>query len=303
MNKLLVIGGLTAAGKTDLALRLSKKYPADIISADSRQVYKGLDLVTGKDIPPDFAYFRDHYTNGSTNIYGYDLVTPGDAWNVSLFQQYAIQTIKFIWSKGRLPIVVGGTGLYLKSLLSPFSPPSSPNPQLRQELDALSVADLQQKLISFDKKRFSELNNSDQNNPRRLIRAIETSMSPSVAPTIDINADTLAIYLAAPLAIIEQKITSRVKSRLETNLRSELEYLKTFANVPAYTALGYQELDDYFSGKVDQEELIKLWSTHERQYAKRQVTWFKKQSQFHHFDITSKDYQSQIESIVKSWYS
>lgn len=320
MFKMLVIGGLTATGKTSLALQLANTFPADIISADSRQVYKGLDIVTGKDIPDGFTWQRDHYFNGKFSIYGYDLVTPDQEWNVALFGQYALQTCKFIWSKGRLPIIVGGTGLYLKSLLQPFSLPVNPPDHLfRDKLAKLPLADLQERLSKSNPEKFAGMNHSDQNNPRRLIRALEIDFYTRFPPPGQGAAikgakraqkegmfplsDAFSIFLTAPVDVIEQKINSRVNQRFEADLKSETQYLKKFGSTPASTALGYQDLDDFYSGKIDQDQLIKLWTTHERQYAKRQATWFDSQPDFHKFDITASDYPSSVVGLITTWYS
>lgn len=314
MNKLLVIGGPTVTGKTDLALKLAEQYPGDLISADSRQVYLGLDIVTGKDIPTNFKFFRDHYTDGHTNLYGLDLLKPDAEWNVALFQEYARTTIKYIWSKKRLPIIVGGTGLYLKSLLEPFSAPSGPPDHLfRDKLARLPLTNLQERAEKTIPDVFFQMNHSDQNNPRRLIRALEInfySRFPSsrveVGPRSGggvLKSDILAICLTAPISYIEQKIATRVKKRLKTDLRAELQYLKSFPPVPASTTLGYRELDQYFSGALTQDQLVQLWTTKERQYAKRQLTWFKKQSQFQRFDITAPDFSQQIHNLVDNWYT
>lgn len=323
MNKILVIGGPTATGKTSLALKLAQKFNGDLISADSRQVYQGLDLVTGKDIPAGFSpspYQGEGrgevvYTDGTTNIYGLDLVKPSEEFSVVAFQVFAFEKIKQIHQKKRLPIIVGGTGLYLKSLLEPFSPPSGPPDHLfRDKLAKLPLIDLQVRLQKTDPERFEELNHSDLNNPRRLIRALEInfySRFPSSPPKLggdkrggikDEGFDSLALCLIAPIKTLETKIKQRVKDRLSQDLIPELEYVKTFGKTPAYTSLGYKELNRYYQKKITKSGLITLWSTHERQYAKRQLTWFKKQKNFQFYDITKPKYAKEIETLVKNWY-
>lgn len=306
-SKILFILGPTATGKTALALKLAKQFGGDIVSADSRQVYKGLNLVTGKDIPKGFAWKKDRYTNGTISLYGLDLVKPDQEWNVSLFQKYAHKTIKVITSKGRLPIIVGGTGLYIDSLITDFISPTKPDPKLRKNLESLSLTALQSKLNNLNPVKFISMNHSDQNNPRRLIRAIEIASSiatPHIQKKESLN-NHLIIGLTAPLSVLEKKISTRVRARLKMALGSELNYLNSFnlnKKSPASSSLGYQELDDFFNSKINEGELTTLWSTHERQYAKRQLTWFKKRPNIIWFDI-SHQYFKKVVDKLKAWYS
>lgn len=311
MNKILIIGGPTATGKTSLALELAKKFNGDLISADSRQVYKGLDLATGKDIPEGFVWETDHYFNGVTNIYGLDLVEPNEDWSVGLFQEYAFGLIKYLWSKKRLPIFVGGTGLYLKSLLEPISAATPPDHLFRDKLAGVPVALLQERLTKTIPEVYEAMNHSDQNNPRRLIRALEKdfyarfpSNKASLVPTL--ATESLSIVLEAPMDVIEKRIDARVTARLKMDLKKELEYLQSFKlkpTAPAATGLGYSELADFYAGKINEKKLAELWSTGERQYAKRQLTWFKAQPEFVWFDITDRKYPQQVVEAVQTWYS
>lgn len=312
-NKVLFIVGPTATGKTSLADELAQKFNGELISADSRQVYKGLDIVTGKDIP-------------RAPIHGLDLIKPGEDWNVFHFADFATKKINELQKQAKLPVVVGGTGLYVNSILKPLDIHIPPNPKLRAELEALSLTELQKQLKKVNSKHFKQMNYSDQNNPRRLIRAIEVSTSrhpelarsakrssPSVIPTVAEESllehpklDALIIGLKASLDVTEDRIKKRVIHRLAQNARHELEYLKKLSpnwrSSPA-TSLGYKELDRYYSGQIDKKELINLWTIHERQYAKRQLTWFKKQPKINWFDITKSAYQEKIVDLVHNWYT
>ncbi len=294
LNKILVIAGPTATGKTKLALQLAKQFNGELISADSRQIYKGLDIVTGKDIL-------------ANQIYGYDLIQPGEDWNLSHFQKFAQKIIKKILSQNKLPIIVGGTGLYIKGLLENYSPPP-PNPELRQKLTKLSLIELQNYLKKINYDHFDKLNHSDQHNPHRLLRAIEINSSPTKgrAHEVEVEFDPLIIGLTAPITLLEKHIRDRVVKRIKQNPKKELIYLKKFnlgwQTSPA-TSLGYQELDQYYSGKITKKTLINLWTTHERQYAKRQLTWFNKQKDIHWFDITKPNYQKQVVDLISAWYT
>jgi tRNA dimethylallyltransferase len=162
MGKALFIVGSTSTGKTKLALQISKAIPSMLISADSRQVYIGMDIGTGKDKPKD-----------GTPIALLDQVRPNEDWSVAHFEQEAKRLAKKAWSEGKLPIFVGGTGLYLQELVEQYETVSVPqNTQLRALLEKQTTQDLQKMLYTADPDRLSSMNNSDKNNPRRLIRAI-----------------------------------------------------------------------------------------------------------------------------------
>ena len=186
MKKLLIICGSTATGKTNLALKLSKIFSGQIISADSRQVYKGMDIGTGKDLPQKAKQYKDgHYLIKKIKVWGYDLVKPNQDFSVAHFINFAIPRIKKIWTARELPILVGGTGLYLQALTKPLNTIAIPADQvLRQQLSKLNVLSLQKKLKKLDFDKYQKMNHSDQHNPRRLIRAIEINLK---GPTLKVK--------------------------------------------------------------------------------------------------------------------
>src|SRR3989344_4678270 len=167
--KLLIICGPTATGKTKLAANLSKKFSGKIISADSRQVYKGMDIVTGKDRPKE------------VSIWGYDIIRPNEEFSVAHFVNLAGKEITRVDKQGKLPIIVGGTGFWLKSLLNPPATINIiPDWQLREKLEKFSATELLERLKKIDPKRAASMNQSDRNNPRRLMRAIEVAFHPEL---------------------------------------------------------------------------------------------------------------------------
>lgn len=284
MKKLLIICGPTATGKSKLAFRLAKKFSGQIISADSRQVYKGMDIITGKDYPPQ-----------DIKLWGYDLNKPDEEFSVSHFVILARQQLQSIWRQKKLPIVVGGTGLYINSLLQP---PATlivhPNKNLRKKLERLTVAELQKLLKKINPARFKQMNHSDQYNPRRLIRAIEVVNLQG--PTLkDLKTDTLWIGLTAPLQFLDQQIKKHVQIRTAAGAEQEIENLlrKGYTHdLPSMSALGYRQWPD-----------VSGWTRAEQQYARRQLTWFKKNKQIHWFNITSPHWQSALVKLVNSWYT
>lgn len=319
MNQLLIICGPTATGKTSLALKLAKKLNGELISADSRQVYKGMNIGTGKDIPKFFKFQLSNlqflkkkipfYGNG-TKMWGYDLVNPSDDFSASHFTQIAWIIIKHLWKQNKLPIFVGGTGLYLSSLLKPPRSLHIPiNKKLRKGLSSLDVSALQQELNRLNPKRFRQMNQSDKNNSRRLVRAIEIAslnQSSVIKHQINPTSNVCWIGLTAPLTKLDKHIDERVLDRINLGMTKEVKALKSVLknkSLPASTSTGYHLWLKYLENQISKSTAIKLWQTKEYQYARRQLTWFKKQKQIHWFDITQFAFQNKVVEVVKTWYA
>ncbi len=309
-----IICGPTATGKTSLALNLASNLNCDIVSADSRQVYKHLDIVTGKDIPAcwqkrEVANFQDisiiYYTDGQTRLWGYDFLSPIEQFSVADYRRAVIHIYDHYLS--RPPIIVGGSGWYLSALINP--PDTiyiSPNPVLRAELAQLPISQLQSKLNQINPDKYSNLNNSDKFNPRRLIRAIEVSQSThSTIPKLpNTEWDTYWIGLIpSNNSIYTDTISQRVQDRASL-IDGELDFLTSQNLITPLVShtLGYQQWLGYRNGKYSQPEAIKRWTTAERQYAKRQMTWFNKQTQINWYETDTFNYD-QMATNVREWYS
>ena len=319
MYKLLIICGSTATGKTNLALTLAHEFNGDLISADSRQVYRGMDIGTGKDISSSFELKNEgssaYFTDGETKLWGIDLVLPNEDFSVTDFVRFAIPVITSLWEQGRLPIIVGGTGLYIRALRQFLAGIAVPrNQTLRKELLILSVPSLQEKLQQLDMAQFASMNNSDRNNPRRLIRAIEIATwkktNPQKLPWVTqyeafLNQqDVLLIGLTVPAKILKQRIALRVDERVADGVITEV---KTLVNqgfgweLPAMTGLGYRQWRDYFKHKKSETAVIADWKLAEAHYAKRQMTWFKKEKNINWFDSNQLNFKSNIMALVRKW--
>lgn len=327
MKKLPVICGPTATGKTDLALYLSKKFQGEIISADSRQVYRGMDIITGKDLPVsaklqitnDKLQIKDkHFTVGyrlkdQIPIWLVDIVTPDYLFNVGEYTKLAKGVIEDIRSRQKLPIIVGGTGLYIKSLIEPLSFVTIPrNVQLRNQLEKLDKNTLAEFLKKENPEKWEMMNQSDRGNPRRLIRAIEITQyvqkyNISMYRNIDKQANTLLIGLYAPLSQLYKQIDRRVDERMLSGAEKEVKRLVsegfTWSHSVLGVTIGYKEWQDYFANKITKEEVSQKWKYAEHAYARRQMTWFKKQKSIHWFDITHPTYKEKIEQLVTKWYT
>lgn len=279
MKKILIVCGPTGTGKTKFAITIAKQFNGELVSADSRQIYQGLDALTGKDRSEEIP------------IWVYDVVSTDEAFTVSHFVRLAHHAIFDIHRRGKLPIVVGGTGFYIRALTQPFEtiaiPPNWPQ---RKHLETLSV-DALQKLVN--PKRLERMNQSDSRNPRRLMRAIEVAGSAS-SQRVPIY-DPLWIGLAAPLLILKRRITERIAKRFEKAVTEVRDGLPPI--------LGTNPLLSFVHGESTKEETLKDWAQAEYQYAKRQMTWFRKEKDIHWFDVNTVDCLSNIEALVKGWYT
>jgi tRNA dimethylallyltransferase len=348
MNKLLVICGPTATGKTDLAIKLAKKFSGEIVSADSRQVYKGMDVITGKDIPrkselrimnsrlsgihdaviaqnsqtasgQELRIDNDKFSVGyrlkeDIPIWLVDIVEPDYTFNVGEYKKLADKVIDNIRSRNLLPIIVGGTGLYIKALtvvLDFLIIP--PNKVLRKELSQLGKGELGERLRDIDSHRWERMNESDRLNPRRLIRAIEISqalMNKNISADIYRNRskdNILMIGLGIPTKQkLYELIDTRVEERLKGGVLAEVEYFfnKHYdLTLPALSATGFKPLLQYIERTVSLDHALRGWKFIEHGYARRQLTWFRRDKRIHWFDVTLENYRGEIEDTVRKWYT
>ncbi|HSW89283.1 MAG TPA: tRNA (adenosine(37)-N6)-dimethylallyltransferase MiaA [Patescibacteria group bacterium] len=286
MSTPIVIVGPTASGKTDYAIKLASqsKNPVDILVVDSKQVYRGQNIVTGKDLD------KFQIPKSKIQIFGVDLVDPDEQWSVAQFVEYARNVIIKSEEEDHQLLIVVGTPQYFLSLLdTPESVGVKPNQELRGVLEKLSVIDLQERLKKLNPERFQLMNNSDRNNPRRLIRAIEVTASAviPVKASSSLIRDPVWIGLRVDKEDLEKRIRDRVIKRLEQGAIEE--YKKLLEKYPNWTleaksALGYKELEEFVKGKIDKVGLVQLWTLHEAQYAKRQMTWWKTRSEIEWID-------------------
>ena len=301
--KLLIISGPTATGKTSLAIDLAYKFNGELISADSRQIYRGMDIGTGKDHPKD------------TIIHLIDIINPNESFSVAQYRLLALEKIKEIQSRGKLPIIVGGTGQYIDSIINPQETFSvKPNKFLRFFLNKFSLKLLQStfRLLDLPAGRhgfetFRLLNNSDRNNPRRLIRKIEIRLLRRFTPRNDVIASEawqsrlnyFHLSLTAPNSFLFSKINQRIQKRLDSGLLKEIETLlkKYKWSDPGLNTLAYKEFKSPLLN-----DCIKQWQSDEHKYVRRQKTWFKKQSNLSFIDI-SKTSNKQIIDMVSKWYN
>lgn len=269
LPKLLVILGPTASGKTALALRFAKAFGGEIVNADSRQVYVGMDIATAKSIDPSVPH------------HCFDLVAPDASFSLAEYQAAAKRAISDIQARGKLPILVGGTGLYIRSLLENLEiPPVPPNPVLRAALLALPLSELLSELDAIDPETGKVIQRS---NPRRIIRAIEVVRATGKSFT-ELGKHGPRLYDACVigLAPTREDLAARIRTRVDALFASGLllEAERLFAaydpKLPSMSGLGYPETGEYLQGKVSLEAAKELLVQNTVRYARRQMTFFKK---------------------------
>lgn len=306
--KAIIITGQTATGKSQLALKYAKKYNGELINCDSRQIYKYLDIITGKDLgqnskPPfkiqkkinDFTIGfypllidSSSFSSISTKLWLCDIVDPKQAFSSFDWKQCSQIVMAYLKKQAKTPIIVGGTYLYIKHLLYGVETENiPPDWQLRKKLAKKSVDQLQKILKNLSEKLFNQLNQSDKNNPHRLIRKIEIASHLKLANLSDLanlnnfdqNQWQIIGLKFADKQSLSEAIKKRVKERLKNGAIEEVENLlkKGYTeNDPGLKTIGYQQIIAYLKKRLTKEETINQWITKEIQYAKRQYTFMKK---------------------------
>lgn len=269
---LITILGPTASGKTPLAAALASRLDSEIISADSRQVYRGMDLGTGKDL-------ADYTVAGKTIPYHLiDIVDPGYKYNVFEYQRDFLQAYQSVRERGKLPILCGGTGLYLEAVLKGYRLiPVPENPELRNRLSDKSLDELTRILSSYKKLH----NSTDVDTVKRAIRAIEIEeyyLTQDVEERSFPTINSLIIGVDIDRELRREKITRRLKQRLDEGMVDEVRQLIVGGVSPddlIYYGLEYKYLTLYAIGELTFEEMFHQLEIAIHQFAKRQMTWFR----------------------------
>ncbi|MCC7004398.1 tRNA (adenosine(37)-N6)-dimethylallyltransferase MiaA [Candidatus Nomurabacteria bacterium] len=268
--KILVIVGPTASGKSDLAVKLAKKLNGEVISADSRQVYKGLNIGTGKITKKEMWGVKHHLL---------DVASPKKRFTVADYKKLADKVIKNVLSRGKLPIICGGTGFYIQAVVDDLILPEvEPNLTLRKQLEKKTANELHKILLKLDKNR---ANNIDKNNSRRLIRAIEIAKALGKVPKITKNSkySPIIIGIKTNPEELKKKIYKRLLARIKTGMIYEAKRLhKNGLSWKRMEELGleYRYMARFLQKKITKQELIDQLFSEIWKYSKRQMTWFKR---------------------------
>lgn len=292
-EKIIVILGPTSSGKSEAAIKLARKFNGEIISADSRQIYRGMDIGTGKvepdrpgEIPQKFAkskfYAGSHpFMSSGIPHHMLNIINPNTDYNAAKFKKQAEKIIKDILKRKKLPIVCGGTGFWIKAVVDNINfPEVKPNKPLRNMLRNKSAKELFSMLKKLDLERTK---NIDAKNKVRLIRAIEIAKTLGSVPkykTRDRRYDFLQIGIDVPKEKLRQNIRRRLKKRFEGGMIKEVENLRkkyklSWKKIQSF-GLGYFWIPLFLQKKISRRELFEKIYSAEKDYAKRQATWFRK---------------------------
>lgn len=276
MKKLITILGPTASGKTPLAAALARKIDGEILSADSRQVYRRMDIGTGKDL-------SDY---GDVPYHLIDICEPGTKYNLFQYQQDFRNAYQDIVERGKQPILCGGTGLYIEAVLKGYQlSPVPQNPELRSRLEGKSLQELTEMLRELKKKNGSHMHNTtDADTAQRAIRAIEIELGQQGQPQPlpvrerEVGGGSLIIGVDIDRELRREKITRRLKARLDEGMVEEIRALLD-SGIPAedliYYGLEYKYLTEYVIGRLTYDEMFRQLEIAIHQFAKRQMTWFR----------------------------
>jgi len=291
---ILVIVGPTASGKTSLSIALAKRFRGEVISADSRQVYRGLDIGSGKVTPEEMAGVPHHLL---------DVADPMTTYTAHDFVHDATTAIHEITDRGNLPIIAGGTFFYVDTLLGKQTiPPVQPDEHLRASLDTQSTETLIKRLQELDPKRAATV---DVANRRRLVRAIEIATNlgtvPPPTPIQDTHYRALTLGIAIEKEALHHNIHIRLLERLEAGMVAEVETLLargvTHERLEAF-GLEYRYISRYLNGVLPYETMVTELETKSRQFAKRQMTWLKRDQSIIWVDKTNTQH---IERVVEDF--
>jgi len=272
---LIVIAGPTAVGKTAAAIALALKFDSVILSADSRQFYKEMNIVTAKPSPEELQAVKHYFVNSNT------ITAP---FSVGDFEKQGLALLNELFKTRDIVLLVGGSGLFIKAICEGFDDIPAADPDIRKNLNSLfseqGIAVLQEKLRMADHVYYTQV---DLNNPQRLIRALEVFESTgkpfSAYRKASLNIrpfNLIKIGLNLPRPVLYNRINNRVDAMMEQGLLHEVKELLPYSRLNALNTVGYTELFNYLDGNIDLQTAVEQIKQNTRHFAKRQLTWFKK---------------------------
>ncbi|MDD3235401.1 MAG: tRNA (adenosine(37)-N6)-dimethylallyltransferase MiaA [Candidatus Cloacimonetes bacterium] len=298
MIPLIVIEGATASGKSGLAIQLAKELNTEIISADSRQVYKYMDIGTAKVTPDDLREVKHHLVS---------LIPPDQSFNAGMFAKLATEAINSIWAANKIPIICGGTGLYVQSLLQGLcylpNIPQQIRTRLKEQLEAEGIASLYHKLQVVDASFASKISENDS---QRILRGLEVFIATGIPISQhwqnqiqDNPYKVFRILLDLPRDLLYNRINDRIMNMIDIGLLEEITGLLSNGyteSSPGLKSLGYKEFLPFINRVSSLEDCLASAAQHHRNYAKRQVTWYRKCT----FDLTLADSSVRISEVVNN---
>lgn len=312
MKKLLVIVGPTGVGKTKLGIKLAKQFNGEIISADSRQIYKNMDIGTGKEVEElrsGKAEKHDGFwTVDGVKINLYDILDPKETFSVADFQQRAYEIIHNLQKEDKLPVLVGGTGLYVSAVVDGLKVPKAPpDLKLRAQLEDMTLEDLQSMIIKYDPASAKKI---DMNNPRRIIRALEVFITTGKSfvgqlQKFQPDFDILQIGLTAPREWVYERVDKQTDKWFDLEFVDEVkELLKNYSeSLPSMTSIGYRQVVELIKGNLSEFEARQRIKFDRHGYIRRQLSWFRRDKRILWFDASETSLSTELEKTVYDWYN
>ncbi len=275
-TQIIAVVGPTASGKSACGIEIARAFNGEVISVDSRTVYRGMDIGTAK--------VREEVRHHGPVHGGVDLVNPDEEYTAAMFQEYARRKIEEIAERGKLPVLVGGTGLWMDAIVDNLSFPNvPPGAKLRGELEHRGLEELAREYLALDPDGADFV---DCKNKRRLVRALEVCRATgkpfsALRTKGPVLYDALWLGMSVPREELDARINVRVDKMIEQGLIEEVRRLQDQygCHIPSMSGIGYRELCEYFDGVVSLEEALENIKTNTRRFARRQMTWFKRREE------------------------
>lgn len=294
MKKVLIITGVTGSGKTKLSIPIAKKYQTEIINGDAMQVYRGMDILTAKIKPEEKEQIKHHL---------FDILDPTEEFSVATYQKEVRSLIDVLWEKNKLPIIVGGSGLYLDSIIYDYHFPEEN--QAEEQYNDLSNDELYAMLQQLNPLASTKIH---PHNRKRVIRALQLSKNDHYVPFFNnkLVYDAMIIFLEDERQSLYNVINNRVETMLEEGMLAEIEQLITQnLSKTALGAIGLKEFIPYFKEQQPLNECIENVKKNTRHLAKRQLTWFRNKEHVTHIKINRNHFEetiAQVLEIIDKWY-
>ena len=298
MTKVVFILGPTGVGKTKMSISLAKKFDGEIVSADSVQVFKGLNIGSAKITKNEMQ---------SIKHYAIDILEPDEEFSVFDFVQYTKQKIEEISARGKLPIIVGGTGLYVKALTQGYDfGGTNPDKNLRKKLEKIAQEKGNDHLFELLKEKNPAMaEKTDSHNTVRLIRALEIALGCGEKSKNDVNFEFFLVALTRNREKLYEIINDRVDKMLEDGLIEEVEQLKKRGlseKNQSMRAIGYKEVLAFLNGEYDRERMVELLKQHSRNFAKRQMTFLRGMNDVHYVDVENfEEAEKKLTKQIGDW--
>ncbi len=299
---LIIILGPTGVGKTEVSLELAERLGGEIVSADSRLFYRGMDIGTAKPSPAERRRIPHHLI---------DVTTPDRGWSLAVFQREARRTIEEIHARGHLPFLVGGTGQYVRAVIEEWDLPRvEPNPRLRQALQTwaneIGFQVLHNRLSVLDPQAAATI---DARNVRRNLRALEVILSTGKRFSEQKRRGRMLYHhlqlgISRPRPELYERIDARIQSMLDNGLVSEVQGLLSrgyTGDLPPLSAIGYREIIAFIQGKLTMEAAVTEMKRATRIYVRRQANWFKADDPDIHWLAANPQIVDQMETIIRNW--